>query len=411
MTWLFAILALSLIIIIHEFGHYLAARMTGMHVATFSMLGIGRPILHLFKYKGTDFVISAIPFGAYVQIVGMEPEEFADELTEDERKEFDAKVEEAKAAGLENYRDRPAWARALVLAGGPLANYAAAIVLAFSVYASAGIDDSVAIAGFTPDSAAQAAGLKEGDVFQKIGDHEVKGDHPDYRVISAGGEHKGETVDVTVLRDGEELTVPVTLAAEGPALGTQMISHYSKVPVTEALGAAAVYPFAESARSLTMLGKLITGKIKGRVGGPVQIVSVIKQKSSYGFISFLMVSALISTALGLFNLLPVPALDGGRLVFIGIEVITRRKVPDNIEANVHGYGMMALLLFIAYVTIGDVRGLWRASQTPEEAPTEQVEKDDAAEKAEADAPADSAGEDKAAKVAGEATPASASAGG
>ena len=282
MTWLFAILALSLIIIIHEFGHYLAARMTGMHVATFSMIGIGRPILHLFKYKGTDFVISAIPFGAYVQVVGMEPEEFADELTEEERKEFDAKVEEAKAAGYISYRDRPAWARALVLAGGPLANYAAAIVLALSVYATAGIDDSVAIASFTPDSSAQAAGLKEGDVFLQIGDHEVKGDHPDYRVITAGGAHKGETVDVTVLRDGEELTVPVALAAEGPALGTQMISHYSKVPFTEALGAAAVYPFAESARSLTMLGKLITGKIKGRVGGPVQIVSVIKKSPATG---------------------------------------------------------------------------------------------------------------------------------
>lgn len=363
MDWLYAILALSLLIVIHEFGHYVCARIGGMHVDTFSILGIGPVIVDFGTYKGTRYVLSAIPFGAYVHIVGMEPEEDADnpKLSEEDRQQIVAEQRAARARaeelGYQDYRDRPMWARALALLGGPGANYIAAMALACGVFVGFGMPTQVSIAGFAEGSGAQAAGLQTGDAFLDIAGTSVEGPTPSLLLTEATKPHRGETVDVTVARDGRRLTVPVTLSSDGPALGVDLGHNFVRGDVGEALQRGLAYPFVQTRIQLGGLWSMITGEVKGKVGGPVAIAKSYKQALALGLPQFLLFGALISTVLGMFNLLPLPALDGGRLLFIAIEAVARRKVPQQVEGLIHAGGILTLLGFLLVVTVFDVKEL------------------------------------------------------
>lgn len=370
MDWLYAILALSALIVIHEFGHYVAARIGGMHVDTFSILGIGPVIWDFGTYGGTRFVLSAIPFGAYVHIVGMEPEEDEEnpKLSEEDRKAIRAEkaeaAERARTLGYEDFRDRPVWARALALAGGPGANYLAAIVIACGVFVGFGMPSQVQIMNFDEGSGAQAAGLLEGDTFTRIGDDDVTGPMPSKRLTDATSKYRGETVDVTVQRGDATVTVPVTLADDGPALGVGLGHRFVRGDVQEALARGVAYPFVQTQIQLRGLWSMITGKTSGKVGGPVAIAKSYKQSLALGLPQFLLFGALISTVLGMFNLLPLPALDGGRLVFVGIEAITRRKISTTVEGWIHASGLLALLGFLLVVTVFDVKDLVKDDPAP-----------------------------------------------
>jgi regulator of sigma E protease len=349
-TWLLAILALSVLIIIHEFGHYVCARIGGMHVDRFSIIGIGPVILRLFNWKGTEFVISAIPFGAYVHIVGMEPEEYA----------MDEKGELPKPPpGTRNFRDSPLWARLLAIAGGPLFNYIAAILIVVGVFTTVGVQTPVAttVAAMTVDSPALAAGVEPGDEILAIDGESMLGDGG-AKVIEATKQKLGQPIELEVRRGEEELVCTVTLNPEPPALNAQLAARIEWTPINPAEGVAlgAKWPFVKTKEQLTGLWALITGKLDAKVGGPVAIAKAIKVSADRGWVDFIMFSALISTLLGMFNLLPLPALDGGRLVFLFYELITRRPPNKLLEERVHTVGMIALLALIAWATFHDVKG-------------------------------------------------------
>ena len=361
MIWVYAILALSVLIIIHEFGHFVAAKSTGMHVDVFSIIGIGPVILRLGKWKGTEFVISAIPFGAYVHIVGMEPEEDETDpkLSAEEKAEIlaerEAAAKKAKEEGYEDYRDRPAWAQAAALFGGPFANYLAAILLMVGVFAFVGVPDKVAVADFQDCSAAEAAGLEEGDLFLEVDGEAVNAAN----LNKVTGAHLGETVDVKIRRDGEEMTVPVRLNDQAPALGIGLVTHFKSIDTGTAIVGGVVGPFAATKKQLVGLGRMISGRAEGNVGGPVEIVRQMKLSAEYGLANFVLFAALISTVLGMFNLLPVPSLDGGRLVFVVWNALVPKKLKVNpiTEANIHGYALLALMAFLLYATWGDIQRL------------------------------------------------------
>jgi regulator of sigma E protease len=398
MTWAVAIVALSLLIIIHEFGHYLAARATGMHVDRFSVLGIGPVVLRLGYYRGTEFVISAIPFGAYVHIVGMEPEEDGEAQAEPERpppgvgpngKDF--------PRDYANFRERPVWARLLVIAGGPIANYLTAMAICVAVFSGAGIKapTSVAIGGFDEGSPAEAAGLLEGDVFVSVAGEDVTGLDPAKKLNAATAENLGKTVQVTVDREGERITVPVALNGKAPALNVALRGIGEWVPVApgEAVWRGIKWPFQQTAIQLGGLYAMITGKMEGRVGGPVAIARAIKTSAERGALDLLLFSALISTVLGMFNLLPLPALDGGRLAFLFYELVARRPANQQVEGWIHAIGMIGILGLLGYATIGDIRG----PQTPVWKPAAaKIRAELAKQKAEAAQPADSTAESDAA---------------
>lgn len=351
--WVIAILVLSGLIVIHEGGHYVCARIGGMHVDRFSVLGIGPVVVKLFTWKGTEFVISAIPFGAYVHIVGME--------AEDETDEEGNPVEPPPAPqGYRNFRDSPLWARVLAIAGGPLANYVTAMIICIGVFGTLGmkVPQSVSISDFGDESPAAEAGLRLGDEFVSVAGQDVRGDAPDQKLNEVTNAHLGETVDITVKREGEEVTVPVKLNEEGRALAISLAPIAQVVPLSPvaAVKEGAYWPYWQTARQLNFFYAMITRKTSGRVGGPVAIVKAIKTSSETGIHDLLMMAALISTALGMFNLLPLPALDGGRLIFLFHEAIMRRRVNPRVEEKIHLVGILGLFALIGWATVGDVRG-------------------------------------------------------
>jgi regulator of sigma E protease len=345
-----AVVALCVVIILHETGHYVMAVRSGMKVDRFSVFGIGPAILDLGTWRGTQFVVSAIPFGAYVLIRGMEPEDDAGPL--DRPLDPDSP----------NFRDKPLGARALTIAGGPIANYITAIVLFFAVFAIFGPKlppDAIFIDAFHEGSPAQAAGLQEGDEFLVVGTTEIDPTRRGADLSEAADPHRGQLMPVTVRRDGQALTVEVDVPEEGYALGItpRVRAPRAQVGLGQAARDAVAAPFVTTAQQLHALYMLATFQMKGSVSGPVEIVNQIAKSARRGIADFVEITALISTLLGMFNLLPLPALDGGRLCFLGYEAVMRRKASPRVEEMIHGYGMLALLGLILLVTVRDVLGL------------------------------------------------------
>jgi len=341
-----AIVALCLVIIVHEAGHYLAAIWSGMKVDRFSVFGIGPAIVRLGTWRGTEFVIGAIPFGAYVQIRGME-----------------ASGDPAPGEPSVNFSDKPLYQRAAVLAGGPVANYLAAAVLFFAAFAAFGVTQppqSIVIERFEEGSSAHAAGLQLGDELVTVGETTIDPKLRSRDVIAAPEPYRGKAMPVTVRRDGALVEATLQVPAEGLALGvvTSVVAPRERVPLGAAVRESILAPIDTTTTQLQGLWMLITRQISGRISGPVDIVHQIARSARRGVADFIEMTALISTLLGMFNLLPLPALDGGRLAFLGYEALARRRANPQVEEMVHGYGMLALLALLLFVTVGDVRRLF-----------------------------------------------------
>lgn len=352
---LLGILGLSVMIIIHEFGHFVCARVTGMRVDRFSVFGIGPVIWRIGKWKGTEFVISAIPFGAYVHIIGMEAGEEPSQGLPTGKADEPPVVYDPKDPYL--YRNRPVWARALAILGGPLANYVAATLLFFGLLATYGYSTPMSMRVAEPlRDTAVAAGMQPGDEFLKIADTSVDGKDPQERIQKATKEHKDQTVPVLVRRAEQEVTLQVPIDKDGRfGVGLEYgRRERSAVSWGEAAVFGVTQPWLESKRALQSLGKLFTGEAKmDQMSGPIGIVKAITKAADRGAEPYLLMVAVIGTLLGLFNLLPLPALDGGRMVFMLIEAIVRRPINKHIEEQIHGYGMLALLALILYITIAN----------------------------------------------------------
>lgn len=363
-----AIVALCVVIILHELGHYLTAVWTGMKVDRFSVFGIGPAIVNLGTWRGTEFVISAIPFGAYVLIRGMEPDPDADDTPVVDADAIDddawakARAANRAEAASVNFRDKPLWARALVLAGGPVANYLTAMVLFFAVYVMAGVPgpaDRIEVTMIEEDMPAAMAGLEVGDRLVTVGALTVDPSAGSQPVIDKVKAHPGEPLEITLIRDGQTLVKTIEPNEDGKiGAGLTPKSELQAVGAGEAAGLAVERPIVITRVQLVGLYKWATRQIDAEMQGPARIVKHIATSIESGLISFLKMAALISTLLGMFNLLPLPALDGGRLAFLGYEALARRRTSARIEEMVHGYGMLALLVLIAVVVVNDIRSFF-----------------------------------------------------
>jgi regulator of sigma E protease len=336
------ILALSFLIIIHEFGHFVAARAAGMHVDRFSVFGIGAPIFSFGTFKGTEYVISAVPFGAYVHIVGME-------VADDEI----AGASEVPPGRI-NYRDAPLFGRMLAILGGPLANYFAAMAIVATIYATVGtqVVTGIRVASFDEGSPAQAAGLLEGDRFVAVLDQDLSGPSAAQTLNQTTAKHLGEVVPVRVERNGEVLAFDVKLNEQAPALQTrlQIIGEWQDMPLDQAVSEGVKWPIVKTVENLTMIARMIVGEQKGSLSGPIGIVDQLRQSANAGFLTFMMFTALISTVVGMTNLLPLPALDGGRMVFLVYEAVVRRPFNRLLEEKIHGFGMLLLMGLLLLIT-------------------------------------------------------------
>ena len=340
MSYLLAILGLALLMVVHEGGHFLAARRHGMRVTRFS-IGFGpRLFEHQPKGSETTYQIALIPFLAFVQIDGMNP--------------FDEIDPNDKAS----YANAPLAARVEAIAMGPLANYAFASVLLFFGFFLGGrdvVDDKSMRVTVMPDGAAAIAGLVTGDKILEVAGKGI-GTWDDLRTTI--GAHPGEAVPLAYERNGQRIVVNVTPGAKGsPSEGKIRIlptfSH-ENVGAAESLGLAITEPTRVVYLQIRGLVRTLTGKEKAEFSGPVGIAKEVAGAVRSGVGDALKTLAILSAYLGWFNLLPFPSLDGGRLIFLGFEALARRKPDAKLEARIHAVGLMLMLALVAFVSWGDI---------------------------------------------------------
>jgi regulator of sigma E protease len=333
-----AIVGLGLLIVLHEGGHFVVARLCGMRVERFS-IGFG-PTLLGFKRGGTTFQIAPIPLGGFVQITGMNPNE-----------EFDDKDPMV-------YPNRPRWMRLATIVAGPAANYLTAFVLMLIVLLHFGMPSKIQkIIEPMAGRPAAMAGLKAGDVLVEANGQPVNADHPISDVIQAA---QGAPVGIKVLRNGQPATFVVTPDKKASVyqVGIQIgaIDERTPVGVGAAVKEAVVYPYYASIGILGNLFDMVRGRVHGDLSGPIGITKQIAKAADRGVVDFLGILIVLSVYLGLFNLLPIPGLDGARALFLAIESIMRKRINPRIETAVHTAGVVLLLGVLVVVSFKDIFG-------------------------------------------------------
>ncbi|MFO0568358.1 MAG: M50 family metallopeptidase [Polyangiaceae bacterium] len=336
MTILISILGLALLMVIHEGGHLVAARAFGMRVIRFS-IGFG-PALWRHQPKGSETVyqIALIPFLAYVQIAGMNP------------------LEEIDPDDKGSYANASLVARISAIIAGPLANYLFASVFFFVAFLIGGDPTKIQVMG---EGAAQRAGLQNGDKVVSIDGVAITRWE---QIPEAVLPRANQKMTVVVQRGAEQKTLEVTPEPKakggGGQIGVRPISAVPRLGVKDAAIESVIHPAKVVEALVVGLGRMITGREKPEVSGPVGIVREGKRAVEQGLADYLFLLGLLSAYLGGFNLLPFPALDGGRLMFLSYEAVTRRRPNARIEAHVHAVGLLMLLALIAVVSVFDIRG-------------------------------------------------------
>jgi regulator of sigma E protease len=320
------------------------ARAFGIRVTRFS-IGLG-PVLAKYQPKGspTVFQICAIPFLAYVMIAGMNP------------------AEEIDPNDPTLYPNKSILARMLTIVGGPLANYLAASLMIFALAVTGWRDqvptEPMVVEKVEPGAPADKAGVRTGDVILEANGKPIRNVT---ELIDVTSPRAGQSTTYVVQRDGKALA-PMTIvprdAGRRGVIGVtpKYETRTRALPVGEATVMALTVPWKLTVANLEGMVDLIKRRSTEGITGPVGMGKLVAEQAQKGIYPFVWILIAISVALGYFNLLPFPALDGGKLVFLGYEVITRRRPNERIEAAVHAVGLLFLLGVIALVTLRDVVG-------------------------------------------------------
>lgn len=348
MTILYVLLALVLLgvlITVHEFGHFAASRLCGIPVKEFS-IGFGPKLLQ-WKSKKHDtlFSLRPIPLGGYCMFFGDTDDDPKGKMKDDPR----------------NYNNAPVWKRMISVFAGPGMNFVLAFIVAVVMMAVYGLTVTTPfVAEVVPGQPAAEAGLLAGDTFVTVRGQDMTNASTMDVSNAIGDISGGEAVDLTVLRDGAEQTFviqPEYNETEGRyMIGITIQQGYADLPGSMVIPAAWNLCKEASTVILKSLGKLVTtGEGLDQTAGPVGVVQMVAEQTRQGGLEiYLYLMVIISINLGLMNLLPIPGLDGSRLVFMTIEAVRRKPVSQKVEAYIHlaGYGL--LLLIMVYFTLKDV---------------------------------------------------------
>jgi len=342
MGYLVALLVLSALIFFHELGHYTAARLMGVYVEVFS-IGFGKKLFSFRKFN-TEWSISAIPLGGYVKMKGQDD-------ADPTKKSYDP----------DSYNTKTPLQKIFILFAGPLANFVIAWVLYFLIALGSPLAMSPVVGDVVKDSPAQHAGLQKDDTIKAINGQQVQTWKEMAKIIaSAEG-----SLDLEVQRGGyiEHLVLTPELKEAknmyGETIKRKMIGISSAgktfrqdLTLTQSLRYANEQTILASTMIFTGLQKLLTGDVPAsEMGGVISIVKITSDASEAGWMSVLFFAALISVNLGVLNLLPIPALDGGHIMFNLYELLFRREVSEAImvKLTVAGwvilFGLMGLGLF------------------------------------------------------------------
>ncbi len=340
LTVLLAIIIFSALIFVHELGHFLAARKFGVTVEEFS-IGMGPKLISRISRKSrTRYSLRALPIGGYVSMPG-----------------------ESGASDDPNALcNKPVSARVAVVCAGAAMNFLLGILVMTLIVSLSGALGSTTIHGFEDHATSQSTGLMIGDTITKVGNERVHvANDLIYEIMRQGT----SPVDITVKRAGKTVLVP---DVRFPSYSESGI-HYAAADffvLAEKKTVASVikHSFYRSVSTVEMIWESLIDLLTGRYGveavsGPVGVTEAISETARTGGLSGVMYLVVVITMnLGIFNLLPLPALDGGRLMFLIVEAVRKRPVDPDLEAKIHAAGIIALLLLMAFVTYQDIAKLF-----------------------------------------------------
>lgn len=337
-----ALVIFSLIILIHELGHFLLAKMNGITVTEFS-LGMGPRILSTEK-GGTRYSWKLLPFGGSCAMLG----------------------EDEEASDDGSFGSKSVWARISVIAAGPIFNFILAFLLSLFIIGSIGFDKPI-VAAVSPGYPAAQAGMKEGDIITKMNRKNIVVSREISNYVSF---NQQKPVTITYMRDGQTHTAELTpqKGEDGRyVFGISASVGREKGNAWETIKYSAYEVKYWIDTTLSSLKMLVQGKVGVKdMAGPVGVVTIIgetyeesaKDGGFYVWLNMLNISILLTANLGVMNLLPIPALDGGRLVFLILEAIRGKRISPEKEGMVHFVGLMALMALMIVVMFNDVMKLF-----------------------------------------------------
>jgi len=345
------VLAFGLLIFLHELGHFVAAKLSKIEVEEF---GFGFPprIFRLFNLSGTDITINLIPLGGFVRLKG----------------ENDPEVPGGMAAA------NP-WKRLGVLLAGSTMNILTGMLLFAFVFSQIGAPDfqTVEIMDIAKNSPAALAGIQIGDIVYEIEGVQIDSMEELSQIIK---DNLGKAITVTILRDGDRVAVEMVPREKPPegegALGIMMTNPSRDINILQSIPYGAMITFEQGRQLFLLPGRLIGGQVdpeEARFVGPKGIFDMYSQArekdqevtassqsqtgNEIGSLNTIWLMAIISIAIGLTNLLPIPALDGGRILFLIPEILFKKRIPAQYENVIHFVGFSALILLMIYITTQD----------------------------------------------------------
>ncbi|MDC1197162.1 RIP metalloprotease RseP [Pelagibacteraceae bacterium] len=363
LSYIIPFLVLILVVVfIHEYGHYYFAKRYGVGVTDFS-IGFGKEMFGWNDKSGTRWKVCVIPLGGYVKFFG-DRNVYSQADNEKIIKEY-SKEDQDKLFVL-----KPLYQRALIVFGGPLANFLLATLIFFSVYTFAGKDFTPAVINeVQKDSPAMVAGLKDNDIVVSIDGNEVTSimDVSKYIMMSTD-----EFINFTINRYDQDLTFrvkPNIVEGEdnlGNKISKRMVGiklgaynnevNHVKLGPAKALFYAVNEVYYVSTSSLKYIGSMIVGNgDTSQLGGPIRIAKISGQVAEFGILPFISLMAYISISLGLINLFPIPMLDGGHLMFYGIEKVLGRPLSQKTQEGFFRIGLFLLLSLMFFTTFNDLK--------------------------------------------------------
>ncbi len=365
LTYIVPFIVLILIVVfIHEYGHYYFAKRYGVGVTDFS-IGFGKEIFGWKDKSGTRWKICWIPLGGYVKFFGDR-----NVYSQSDHKEILEKYTEEEQQKL--FTLKPLYQRALIVFGGPLANFILALVIFFSIYTFIGKDFTPAVINeVQKDSPAMIGGLKDNDIILEIDGNKVQSIMEVSKYIMMSTD---DFIDFKVKRSYDEIILrikPDMIDSEdnlGNSVKKRMVGiklgaynneiNHVKLGPAKSLFHAANEVYYVSISSLKYIVGMITGKADtSQLGGPIRIAKISGQVADIGLLAFISMMAYISISLGLVNLFPIPMLDGGHLMFYAFEMILGRPLSQKTQEGFFRIGMFLLISLMFFTTFNDLKDL------------------------------------------------------
>jgi len=343
-TGLIIVFILSILIIVHESGHFIAARCAGVRVEKFA-LGFGKKLFGI-KRGNTEYAVNLIPFGGFVKMAGEDP---------DERK-----------GGKDEFQSKPIRSRFFIVVSGAVFNYVFAFLLFIVIFFIGTPMPTSEIGGTLKASPAELAGLRKGDIITAIDGKTIK--YWDELVKTIRADTGGLPLSLTIERGDRAINLNVApKVIETQNIFKQKVKFVGigiaqsenvvilKGNPTRAVSLAAKHVWFFTVTTYKGIWLLATGAmpVKENVGGPILIVEMLAKAVKYGPVSVLNMLATISLLLALFNLLPFPILDGGHILFLGIEKLRGRPLSPRTQEAVQNVALVLLIMFFLYVSYFD----------------------------------------------------------